>query len=517
MFTRMLASCAVFLSSMAAFGQIQYNILAVDQVMPDGTVLVHFFYERLPEATLLSSITQFRVEFDPNVLVPDPPHRQSTNLITWYNSVLSPTNTEPGLFVITFGSAQTGISTCDDFRNDGNPTDCQNPLYVGSLRFKAAESAEVGDFSVIDLFGENATTRLGDGVIVEAFDGLVTITEDLTTSIAPADVRGRIVDSSTGDGVPCAIAEFSNEGRTVVELVIADENGVFFIPSIAAGTYNVLISGPNFNDIAGPEAVVSAKGVTNFEYSLQLDAAQTNVSGTVTDAVDGRPIVGALVEAQVDSQVIARTYTCSDGRYALHIDGLGGEQVTYSYTADGYNIDSENRIFTVGTPATVNVTGSRLAEFTSVLSGYTYTDVHEPEIITGARLTLLGGPISTSTTTNADGAYVFNGLPAGTYRAVASATGHYGREMTQEISANSDIFRGFALLPGEEPDVESDPIITREPADLDGNGLVESVDIQLVINATLGVAIVPTSDVNGDGIINAADIQLVINTVLGII
>jgi hypothetical protein len=54
-------------------------------------------------------------------------------------------------------------------------------------------------------------------------------------------------------------------------------------------------------------------------------------------------------------------------------------------------------------------------------------------------------------------------------------------------------------------------------ADIDGNNSVDAVDVQLVINAALGIDISPfEGDVSGDGSTNAVDVQLVINAVLGV-
>ena len=54
------------------------------------------------------------------------------------------------------------------------------------------------------------------------------------------------------------------------------------------------------------------------------------------------------------------------------------------------------------------------------------------------------------------------------------------------------------------------------PGDVDGDGIVNAVDIQLVINASLGQDIGGLdADINGDGVVNAVDIQLVINAALG--
>jgi len=54
-------------------------------------------------------------------------------------------------------------------------------------------------------------------------------------------------------------------------------------------------------------------------------------------------------------------------------------------------------------------------------------------------------------------------------------------------------------------------------ADINRDGVVNAVDVQLVINAALGIDIGGlNADVNGDGFVNAVDVQLVINAALGI-
>ena len=50
----------------------------------------------------------------------------------------------------------------------------------------------------------------------------------------------------------------------------------------------------------------------------------------------------------------------------------------------------------------------------------------------------------------------------------------------------------------------------------DGEGGVNAVDVQLVINGALGLSIDFDADVNGDGFVNALDVQIVINAALGI-
>ena len=54
------------------------------------------------------------------------------------------------------------------------------------------------------------------------------------------------------------------------------------------------------------------------------------------------------------------------------------------------------------------------------------------------------------------------------------------------------------------------------PGDIDGTGVVDAVDIQLVINKALGLDVEWNCDINCSGSVDAVDIQLVINAALGI-
>ncbi|MGI6460600.1 MAG: dockerin type I domain-containing protein [Candidatus Hydrogenedentales bacterium] len=71
-----------------------------------------------------------------------------------------------------------------------------------------------------------------------------------------------------------------------------------------------------------------------------------------------------------------------------------------------------------------------------------------------------------------------------------------------------------AYLAGEPPNLplEEQPV----HGDVNGDGKVDAVDIQLVINAVLDIITLPTADINRDGAVNAVDVQLVINAALNV-
>ncbi|MBI5094336.1 MAG: M4 family metallopeptidase, partial [Candidatus Hydrogenedentes bacterium] len=63
--------------------------------------------------------------------------------------------------------------------------------------------------------------------------------------------------------------------------------------------------------------------------------------------------------------------------------------------------------------------------------------------------------------------------------------------------------------------VSSSVVVVRRlvEADVNGDGLVDAVDIQVVINAALGIDVSPyDADVNGDGHVDSIDVQLIVNS-----
>ena len=53
-------------------------------------------------------------------------------------------------------------------------------------------------------------------------------------------------------------------------------------------------------------------------------------------------------------------------------------------------------------------------------------------------------------------------------------------------------------------------------ADMNGDLKVDAIDVQMVINKALGLEVDAECDLSGEGSVNAVDVQLVINAVLGI-
>ncbi len=69
---------------------------------------------------------------------------------------------------------------------------------------------------------------------------------------------------------------------------------------------------------------------------------------------------------------------------------------------------------------------------------------------------------------------------------------------------------------GESTLVEGFAYVAARP-DVNGDGFVNAIDVQLVINEALEIDTGYDYDINGDGTVNALDVQLVINAALGIV
>jgi len=113
---------------------------------------------------------------------------------------------------------------------------------------------------------------------------------------------------------------------------------------------------------------------------------------------------------------------------------------------------------------------------------------------------------------DADGLFIFPELPTGTYSLFGRALNYPDSPLRSVLVAADRITAAPRILllgDGTEPGV---------PGDINGDGQVNAVDVQLVTNAALGIDIgsLFNADINGDGVVNAVDVQLVINAALGI-
>jgi WD40 repeat protein len=106
----------------------------------------------------------------------------------------------------------------------------------------------------------------------------------------------------------------------------------------------------------------------------------------------------------------------------------------------------------------------------------------------------------------ASGLILFSELPGGQYTMETEATG-YTPATTPFTLAPTEILGLPIELALDGPS---------RPTDVNNDGAINAVDVQLVINGALGIPVAFDTDVNGDSRTDAIDVQRVINAALGV-
>jgi hypothetical protein len=326
-----------------------------------------------------------------------------------------------------------------------------------------------------------------------------------------ANIVGKVAEFGTNQPIPCATVEFEaldESGRRYFAVV--DNNGLFEFRMLPFGSYNKRLLAPGFGSFTPVEFEVNSA-----RFVLLINPAPSTrpalVRGIVTDADTGQPLAGVFVVARIGQTVVGSTYTCATGNYAILRPLVNTKQesttVDLEFSADNYDPASQ----TVQAPPDAAGEADQALEkgllFPSALVGQ-ITSADTGAAPTGGQV-VLQGPINTLTPVEGDGTYVFDAILDGNYSVQASAPGFEPSSKFKQVGSNAIETLNFVLTP--TPPQEN-------PFDINGDGAVNAVDVQLVINAALGLSIAPfNADVNGDGTVNAVDVQLVINAALGLI
>jgi len=91
----------------------------------------------------------------------------------------------------------------------------------------------------------------------------------------------------------------------------------------------------------------------------------------------------------------------------------------------------------------------------------------------------------------------------------------YGTDPTKRDTDGDGASDGYEVQSGTDP-VDQDDFPCPKAGDVNCDDEVNAIDVQLVINAALGLLVEHDCDLNGDDYTNALDVQLVINAALGI-
>jgi len=325
-----------------------------------------------------------------------------------------------------------------------------------------------------------------------------------STSLEVA-LRGMIFDRESLLPIACAVVELTASDGSYRVVAVADLDGEYFIESQLEDAFSVRVMAPGYDNAYPGTVVLDGSGAVRIEhFELVPGGHRHAVAGRVTDANSSAPLVGVLVELHHLSEpyapLLVDAFTCADGRYEIPLPDAGGEplSVEVRFSLENYE---EQRVQEDLVPASGLALDASLAAYAfgaSVLHGSVHGNKEHGQVRIAGALVVVRGPTNSATFTNEWGQYVLEHLQQGSYSVAASAHGFQGAAVQIDLQPGADDAFDFLLAPHDTPPT---------PADLNADGKVDALDVQLAVNATL-------KDANSP--LTAVDVQLVINAALGI-
>ena len=280
-----------------------------------------------------------------------------------------------------------------------------------------------GSYNVTALFASGHVAKEITGVFVTA--GEMTNNVDFALERS-AIISGTVTDSSSMEALSdISVYALDSNGDYVTSAVTNSSGEYTLDTNLVTGTYNITVPFPS-NHFEETVSGVAVTAGSQYIVDFSLDPSGA-ISGRITNAGNGQPLVGAIVTAS--SNGFSGYGTTNDTGYYLIADGLG----TGVYTVFAiYGVGSFNQITGIGVTQGSETSGVNL-EITLPPSG----------TITGRVTDSIGDPIEYATvnaeglsgfgydTTDANGDYVINtGLVTGTYNVTVTATGFISQVQT---------------------------------------------------------------------------------------
>ena len=304
-------------------------------------------------------------------------------------------------------------------------------------------------------------------------------------------IVGAFVDAAT-DFAVADVSVIAIGPETVA--TCAGAGGMYAFDSLELGEYTLRASAPGY------EAVEWTVDVASYDPIdvgvVALGKAEMAFEGSVVDEL-GVGVPGAIVSIVDESDdVLLVMATRADGWFGTS-DELPEGAVGLNVEASGYAV--VETVVAIDSPIELSpsATGSCVIEGSALgmRAGELKSDISARVCITG--------PLNVSLTPDVDGGFVSPVLPEGLYVVHVSGPRHYAQQRV--VTVND----GGAALVNFELD------LAPYPTDVDGDGTVNSSDVQLVINGLLSGSEEYPTDINGDKTTNALDVQGIIVEVLG--
>ena len=137
----------------------------------------------------------------------------------------------------------------------------------------------------------------------------------------PGELRGKVVNASTGEPIPNARIVVQSTVESVVITVNTGDDGTYAVKPVPTGNYTVTAEAKGFKSETASFQSTS-NGVATVDFKLTPAAevppgeATAPVAGVVLDSA-GKPVPGAVVKALLSGSEVATAASASDGTFVM--------------------------------------------------------------------------------------------------------------------------------------------------------------------------------------------------------
>ena len=334
-----------------------------------------------------------------------------------------------------------GVQITGIVKRGGTPVGDVMVIAMGGDSQSFATTGPDGRFSVPDLLPGSYMVMLNkQDDFIQQMKTVSAPATDLTIDLpAGGRVTGHVVDKTTHQPITSFEAGVSTSrsgGGMVINTPpmmknFTSDDGSFALDNVPAGTMQIMANAPGYTTGRVPSVVVEeGKATENIEVALD---AGVKLSGRVTGP-DGAPLSGVLVRPDAGGPMRGMPFggestTTTDANGEYTIDSLEPGEKTFSFSKSGYLSDSRT--------AQRNSKETRLDVQLSSgirINGVVVTDAGAPVADASVRASSAStGGFGRTTRTDANGAFLFEGVAPGHYSFTASKDG-YADAMSQDVN-----------------------------------------------------------------------------------
>ncbi|MEI2325688.1 carboxypeptidase regulatory-like domain-containing protein [Priestia megaterium] len=235
--------------------------------------------------------------------------------------------------------------------------------------------------------------------------------------------------------------EVFDQGGTLLKTLLAQSDGTFAVLDLPPGSYNLLVTAPNFAAQTTSTVIVSDQ--TN-ELNILLTPNPASITGRVLNVATGFPINGAILTVTDSSGIVVGSGTSGvDGDFT--INNLPPSTLIISAVAQTFGSDSKAVILTPGGEGTTTLT---LTPNPGVLQG-TVINQRTGQVIPGTTLQIFDSTRALVATVQTDqnGFYQIQTLSPGSYRVIATIQNFGSVSGDTQVNPEATTELNFTLVP----------------------------------------------------------------------